>query len=169
MAVIAMIVFKPPRKLVIMGLDRVKCGHVPIVVKFVADTLFVVMIVSVYIITITFQKRWINDGNLNPTDVVLLSKHFREVIMGLCLVKCGHGPIVVKTVAGTVFVVMISSVYSIMNIQKRWIDDGDLNPTDQVLLSKQLLEASLMGIIDEILQLLYFKYTLTRTFMWFHH
>ncbi|GFS29403.1 peroxisomal membrane 22 kDa (Mpv17/PMP22) family protein [Actinidia rufa] len=67
------------------------------------------------------------------------------VIMGLDRLKRGHGPIVVKTVAGTVFVVMISSVYSIMKIQKRWIDDGDLNPTDQVLLSKQLLEASLMG------------------------
>ncbi|GFZ06341.1 B-cell receptor-associated protein 31-like protein [Actinidia rufa] len=67
------------------------------------------------------------------------------VIMGLDRVKRGRGPIVVKTVAGTVFVVMISSVYSIMKIQKRWIDDGDLNPTDQILLSKHLLEASLMG------------------------
>ncbi|XP_057471254.1 uncharacterized protein LOC130760078 [Actinidia eriantha] len=67
------------------------------------------------------------------------------VIMGLDRLKRGHGPIVVKTVAGTVFVVMISSVHSIMKIQKRWIDEGDLNPTDQVLLSKQLLEASLMG------------------------
>ncbi|XP_057462719.1 uncharacterized protein LOC130752864 [Actinidia eriantha] len=67
------------------------------------------------------------------------------VIMGLDRVKRGSGPIVVKTVAGTVFVVMISSVYSIMKIQKRWIDDGDLNPTDQILLSKHLLEASLMG------------------------
>ncbi|PSS04691.1 Urease accessory protein like [Actinidia chinensis var. chinensis] len=67
------------------------------------------------------------------------------VIMGLDRVKRGRGPIVVKTVAGTVFVVMASSVYSIMKIQKRWIDDGDLNPTDQILLSKHLLEASLMG------------------------
>ncbi|XAR53801.1 hypothetical protein NMG60_11022486 [Bertholletia excelsa] len=66
-------------------------------------------------------------------------------IMGLDRVKRGRGPIILKTVAMTVFVVMMSSVYSMMKIQKRWIDDGDLNPTDQVLLAKHLLEASLMG------------------------
>ncbi|CAL5411913.1 B-cell receptor-associated protein 31-like [Camellia sinensis] len=67
------------------------------------------------------------------------------VIMGLDRVKRGRAPIVVKTVAGTVFVVMMSYVYSIMKIQKRWIDDGDLNPTDQILMARNLLEASLMG------------------------
>jgi len=59
-------------------------------------------------------------------------------------VKRGRGPIVVKTVAGTMFVVMLSSVYNLMSFRKRWID-GDLNPTDQVLASQHMLEASLMG------------------------
>ncbi|EOY28751.1 B-cell receptor-associated 31-like [Theobroma cacao] len=67
------------------------------------------------------------------------------VIMGLDRVKRGRGPVMVKTVAGTVSVVMMSSVYSMMKIQKRWIDDGAANPTDQVLMAKHLLEATLMG------------------------
>ncbi|KAL2483945.1 B-cell receptor-associated 31-like [Forsythia ovata] len=71
---------------------------------------------------------------------------FRKlVIMGLDRVKRGRGPIVVKTVAGTIFVVMVSSGYNVMAIHRRWIDDGDVNTTDQILLAKHLLEASLMG------------------------
>lgn len=67
------------------------------------------------------------------------------VIMGLDRLKRGRGPIVVKTVAGTLFVVMMSSVYNLMSIHRRWMEDGDLNPTDQVLASQHMLEASLMG------------------------
>ncbi|KAI3456477.1 hypothetical protein Pfo_013140 [Paulownia fortunei] len=67
------------------------------------------------------------------------------VIMGLDRVKRGRGPIVVKTVAGTVFVVMMATVYNVVAIQRRWIQDGEGNPTDQILLAKHLLEASLMG------------------------
>ncbi|KAH8493340.1 hypothetical protein H0E87_020167 [Populus deltoides] len=68
------------------------------------------------------------------------------LIMSLDRVKRGRGPVMVKTVAGTVFVVLMSSVYSMVKIQKRWIDDGGaVNPTDQVLLAKHLLEATLMG------------------------
>ncbi|KAJ9136372.1 hypothetical protein P3X46_033457 [Hevea brasiliensis] len=67
------------------------------------------------------------------------------VLMALDRVKRGYGPIIVKTVAGTVFVVLMSSVYSMMKIQKRWIDEGAVNPTDQVLMAKNLLEATLMG------------------------
>ncbi|XP_042486976.1 B-cell receptor-associated protein 31-like [Macadamia integrifolia] len=67
------------------------------------------------------------------------------VIMCLDRVKRGRGPVMVKTVAGTVFVVLLSSVYSMMKIQKRSIDAGAANPTDQVLMAKHLLEASLMG------------------------
>ncbi|CAK9137287.1 unnamed protein product [Ilex paraguariensis] len=70
------------------------------------------------------------------------------VIMGLDRIKRGQGPIIAKAVGGTVFVVMMSSVYTVMKIQKRWIDDGDVNPTDQVLMAKHLLEASLMGKIS---------------------
>ncbi|KAL9384233.1 hypothetical protein Peur_024556 [Populus x canadensis] len=70
------------------------------------------------------------------------------LIMSLDRVKRGRGPVMVKTVAGTVFVVLMSSVYSMVKIQKRWIDDGGaFNPTDQVLLAKHLLEATLMGSI----------------------
>ncbi|KAF8414117.1 hypothetical protein HHK36_002116 [Tetracentron sinense] len=67
------------------------------------------------------------------------------VIMGLDRVKRGSGPMIVKTVLGTVFVVLISSLYSMMKIQKRSIDASAVNPTDQVLMAKHLLEASLMG------------------------
>ncbi|KAL8107742.1 uncharacterized protein LOC141671992 [Apium graveolens] len=68
------------------------------------------------------------------------------VIMGLDRVKMGQGPIVVKTVGATVSVVMLSSVYNVVSIQKSRIQDGDyVNPTDQVLSARSLLEASLMG------------------------
>ncbi|GAB2301071.1 hypothetical protein Dimus_035107 [Dionaea muscipula] len=67
------------------------------------------------------------------------------VIASLDRVKRGRGPIVVKTVAGTVSVVLVATLYGVVNIQRRWIEDGDVNPTDQVLLAKNLLEASLMG------------------------
>ncbi|CAH9082284.1 unnamed protein product [Cuscuta europaea] len=69
------------------------------------------------------------------------------VILGLDRLKRGRGPIIVKTVAGTVLVVMLSSVYNVISIRNRWIEDdgGDITPTDQILLAQHLLEASLMG------------------------
>lgn len=67
------------------------------------------------------------------------------VILAVDRLKRGRGPIMVKTVAGTVLIVLLSSVYSMLTIQKRWIDDGAINPTDQVLMVKHLLEATLMG------------------------
>nr|GMD08955.1 B-cell receptor-associated protein 31-like [Ipomoea batatas] len=69
------------------------------------------------------------------------------VILGLDRVKRGRGPIVLKTVAGTVFVVMLSTIYNVISIRNRWIEDegGDITPTDQILLAQHLLEASLMG------------------------
>lgn len=81
--------------------------------------------------------------------VLLFKTPLRKLlIMSLDRVKRGRGPVVVKTVAGTVLVMLISSVYNIMIIQKRWIDDegAGVNPTDQVLLANHLLEATLMGI-----------------------
>ncbi|GLT45791.1 hypothetical protein SLA2020_196130 [Shorea laevis] len=78
--------------------------------------------------------------------VLVFKTPFRKlVIMGLDRLKRGRGPVVVKTVAATVFVVMMSSIYSMIKIQKRGIDDGAANPTDQVLMAKHLLEATLMG------------------------
>ncbi|GMH12043.1 hypothetical protein Nepgr_013884 [Nepenthes gracilis] len=69
------------------------------------------------------------------------------VIMALDRMKRGKGPVMVKTVAGTVFVVLMSSVYNIIDITNREVDPGSINPTDQVLMARNLLDASLMGFI----------------------
>uniref|UniRef100_A0A2P2J3K4 Endoplasmic reticulum transmembrane protein n=1 Tax=Rhizophora mucronata TaxID=61149 RepID=A0A2P2J3K4_RHIMU len=69
------------------------------------------------------------------------------VIAALDRLKRGRGPVMVKTVAGTVFVVLMSSVYSMVKIQNRTIEAGVPNPTDQVLMSRHMLEASLMGFL----------------------
>ncbi|CAN1222690.1 hypothetical protein LINGRAPRIM_LOCUS641 [Linum grandiflorum] len=72
-------------------------------------------------------------------------------IMGLDRLKRGRGPIVVSTVAGTVVLVLMSSVYSMVNLQKRWTEEGAvISPTDQVLMATHLLEATLMGINYEL-------------------
>ena len=81
--------------------------------------------------------------------VLLFKTPLRKlVIMGLDRLKRGRGPLMVKSVAGTILVVLLSSVYSMLKIQKREIEDGGaaLNPTDQVLTAKHLLESTLMGI-----------------------
>ncbi|CAH2047995.1 unnamed protein product [Thlaspi arvense] len=67
------------------------------------------------------------------------------LIMGLDRSKRGRGPMVVKTVSATVCVVLVSSVYGMMKIQKRRVDDGSNNPTDEVIMAKHLLESTLMG------------------------
>ncbi|CAN0914461.1 hypothetical protein LINGRAHAP2_LOCUS28586 [Linum grandiflorum] len=69
------------------------------------------------------------------------------VIMALDRLKRGRGPVVVKTVAGTLLLVLFSSLYSMVTIQNRSIEAGAPNPTDQVLMSRHLLEASLMGFV----------------------
>uniref|UniRef100_A0A7N0RJ19 Endoplasmic reticulum transmembrane protein n=1 Tax=Kalanchoe fedtschenkoi TaxID=63787 RepID=A0A7N0RJ19_KALFE len=68
-------------------------------------------------------------------------------ILALDKVKRGRGPVVAKTVAATVFMVMMSSVWSIVEIQQRLFEAGAVNPTDQVLMAVQMLEASLMGFM----------------------
>lgn len=78
--------------------------------------------------------------------VLLFKTPLRKlVIMTLDRVKRGRGPVVIKTVAGTVFVLLISSMHSMLKIQKRIIDEGSINLTDQALLVKHLLEATRMG------------------------
>lgn len=70
------------------------------------------------------------------------------VLMALDKVKRGRGPVMVKTVAMTVFLLLAVNVYSIVNIQNRTIEaGGGINPTDQVLMAKHMLEASLLGNI----------------------
>lgn len=65
--------------------------------------------------------------------------------MSLDRAKRGRGPVVVQTVSATVCVVLVASVYSMMKIQKRWVEEGAMNPTDEVIMSKHLLESTLMG------------------------
>ncbi|GAB2274905.1 hypothetical protein Dimus_009675 [Dionaea muscipula] len=69
------------------------------------------------------------------------------LIVGLDHLKRGRGPVVVKTVAGTVFVVFTSTVYGIVDITSREVDPAAINPTDQVLMARNLLDASLMGFM----------------------
>ncbi|RWR97352.1 B-cell receptor-associated protein 31-like protein [Cinnamomum micranthum f. kanehirae] len=78
--------------------------------------------------------------------IMMVKTPLRKVaIMGLDRVKRGKGPTVVKTISGTAFVVLMSSIYSMVKIQKRSDEFGSINPTDQVLMTRHLLEASLMG------------------------
>ncbi|KAF5458328.1 hypothetical protein F2P56_022363 [Juglans regia] len=69
------------------------------------------------------------------------------VILTLDRVKRGRGPVMVKTVGGTILIVLASSVYSMVKIQSRTMEAGVANPTDQVLMSQHMLEASLMGFM----------------------
>ncbi|CAM8958778.1 unnamed protein product [Rhodiola kirilowii] len=78
----------------------------------------------------------------------LFKTPFRKLaILALDRVKRGSGPLVAKSVAATLFLVLSSSLYSMVKIQQRSAEAGAINPTDQVLMSKHLLEASLMGFI----------------------
>ncbi|KAL9269374.1 hypothetical protein AKJ16_DCAP23503, partial [Drosera capensis] len=69
------------------------------------------------------------------------------VILGLDRLKRGRGPVVVKTIAATVLVVFVSTVYGIVDVMNREVEPGMINPTDQVLLARNMLDASLMGFI----------------------
>ncbi|KAL1362757.1 hypothetical protein HN51_010973 [Arachis hypogaea] len=69
------------------------------------------------------------------------------LILTLDRLKRGRGPIVVTTVGATLVVVLASSLYSMAKIQRRITEAGVVNPTEQVLMSKHLLEASLMGFV----------------------
>ncbi|XP_062228835.1 uncharacterized protein LOC133926775 [Phragmites australis] len=71
-------------------------------------------------------------------------------VLALDRLKQGRGPVMVRTVAATVLVVLASSVNSMAKIRGRTAGEldgaaGGLTPTDQVLLARHLLEASLMG------------------------
>ncbi|CAN6683121.1 unnamed protein product [Malus baccata var. baccata] len=77
----------------------------------------------------------------------LFKTPFRKlVILGLDQIKRGRGPVVVATVAATVFVVLMTNVYGVVKIRASRIDKAAvLSPTDQVLMIKHLLDATLMG------------------------
>ncbi|KAG6392036.1 hypothetical protein SASPL_146241 [Salvia splendens] len=70
----------------------------------------------------------------------------KPLLMLLDRLKQGRGPVVASTAGGTLFVIMMSLIYNITTIQTRTVEGGGaVNPTDQVLLANQLLEASLLG------------------------
>ncbi|KAL5755974.1 hypothetical protein ACOSP7_020401 [Xanthoceras sorbifolium] len=78
--------------------------------------------------------------------VLLFKTPLRKLmIMGIDRVKRGRG------------------VYSMLKIQKRWIDDGVVNPTDQVLMAKHLLEATLMAAGSEEIKVLEGEFTTVKT------
>lgn len=82
--------------------------------------------------------------------VVIMALSFKTpmrklLIMSLDRSKRGRGPVVIQTVSATVIVLLVTSVYNMMAIQKRWIEDGVVNPTDEVIMAKHLLESTLMG------------------------
>ncbi|CAN6557827.1 unnamed protein product [Malus baccata var. baccata] len=67
------------------------------------------------------------------------------VIVGLDRSKQGRGPLVAKSVGGTILVFFSSTIYSVFSVQKRLTETGFVNPTDEVLMAHRLLEASLIG------------------------
>ncbi|XP_058773654.1 uncharacterized protein LOC131647852 isoform X2 [Vicia villosa] len=67
------------------------------------------------------------------------------VIMALNTAKRGRGPVVVKTVTATLVVMLGSALYSIYEIRCRYVESVTIiDPTEQVLLSNHLLQASLL-------------------------
>ncbi|KAE8820355.1 B-cell receptor-associated protein 29 [Hordeum vulgare] len=85
--------------------------------------------------------------------VLLFKTPLRKLAMlALDRLKRGRAPVMVRTVAATVLVVLASSLHSMAKIHGHAgageLDaPGALSPTDQVLLARHLLEASLMGYI----------------------
>lgn len=78
--------------------------------------------------------------------VLLFKTPLRKLaVMGLDRLKRGRGPVMLKTLAGTILVMFSSSIYSMANIKNRSTEIGGLTPTEQVLMSFHILEASLMG------------------------
>lgn len=70
------------------------------------------------------------------------------VIKSLDQLKMGKGPATVKTIAGTMSVILLSSLTSIVKIQNKGAKLGTMSPMDQVLWRTHLLEASLIGMIS---------------------
>ncbi|CAH9054349.1 unnamed protein product [Cuscuta epithymum] len=85
-------------------------------------------------------------GEMSLILLLLFKTPLRKLlILSLDRAKRGRGPIVVKSVGGTVLLLFIYTVYSIQDIQSRPLES--INPTDQVLLAYLILEASLLGFV----------------------
>ncbi|KAE9622149.1 putative B-cell receptor-associated protein 29/31 [Lupinus albus] len=68
------------------------------------------------------------------------------VIKSLDQLKMGKGPATVKTIACTMFVILLSNLMNIVKIQNKGAKLGTMSPMDQVLWRTHLLEASLIGV-----------------------
>lgn len=86
------------------------------------------------------------------------------VIKSLDQLKMGKGPATVKTIAGTMSVILLSSLMSIVKIQNKGAKLGTMSPMDQVLWRTHLLEASLMGmfLLFFFLDFFFFKFLISR-------
>lgn len=88
MALILALLFESPlRKLLILGLDKLKQGRGPLVAKSVGATVLVVLSSAVYNV-VEIHKRSREGGGLNPTEEVLMADLLLEAsLMGTsCLV-----------------------------------------------------------------------------------
>lgn len=84
----------------------------------------------------------------------------RELVMkSLDQLKLGKRPATLKTIAGTMSVILLSNLMNIIKIQNKGAKLGTMSPMDQVLWRTHLLEASLMGVV------LFFGFIIDRT----HH
>ncbi|KAL0799435.1 hypothetical protein Bca101_054610 [Brassica carinata] len=69
------------------------------------------------------------------------------VIKSLNQVKMGKVPATLKTIAGTMSVILFSNLMNIIKIQNKGAKLGTMSPMDQVLWRTHLLEASLLGVV----------------------
>ncbi|WVZ08468.1 hypothetical protein V8G54_021814 [Vigna mungo] len=72
------------------------------------------------------------------------------VIKMLDQIKMGKGLATMKTIAGTMPVILFSSLMSIVKIQNKGSKLGTISSMDQVLWRTHLLEASLMGMLTHL-------------------
>jgi len=80
----------------------------------------------------------------------------RDLVMkSLDQLKMGKAPATVKTIAGTMFVILLSSLMSLVKIQNKGAKLGTMSPMDQVLWRTHLLEAYLLGMFMFLSSLLF--------------
>lgn len=71
---------------------------------------------------------------------------FRKLLLkAIDRANMNSGPAIIKSLGGAMIVILVSSLTSIMKIQRRIMHLGAVTPTDQILLKTHMLEASLMG------------------------
>ncbi|GMN51629.1 hypothetical protein TIFTF001_020780 [Ficus carica] len=77
MALILTLMFKTPlRKLAILGLDKLKQGRGPLVMKSIGGTMVVVFVSTLYVVTRILKRSADAGGVVNPTDEVLMAQRF---------------------------------------------------------------------------------------------